>query len=111
MNLCHTNLSVVARSKDKLRVNYNRKETSERNFGMSKYIIKNCPYYSEDETLDGYENMLDCQNITDCLLKQIVEKCLNGLDFSIFKGVDGCYSERGILAKEILQLLDIQEVE
>ena len=35
MNLCHTNLSVAARSKDKLRVNYNRKATSERNFGMN----------------------------------------------------------------------------
>ena len=72
---------------------------------MKKYIIKNCPYYSEDETLDGYENMADCQNITNCLLKQIVEKCkLFQNNYLVNDGVQ-------LLTTNILNNLDIQEVE
>lgn len=37
-----------------------------------KYIIKNCPAYSEFcKEIKSYE----CQDIENCLLKQIVEKC------------------------------------
>ena len=77
---------------------------------MKKYVIKNCPYYSEDETLDGYENMTDCQNITDCLLKQIVELCKE--ESSIIQHKQKV-KVKGLnkLADKIFELLDIQEVE
>jgi hypothetical protein len=79
---------------------------------MSKYIIKNCPYYSEDETLDGYENMTDCQNITDCLLKQIVELAKGYKEELIDRKTKKVVATRYFkLTKEILELLDIQEVE
>lgn len=81
---------------------------------MSKYVIKNCPYYSEDETLDGYENMTDCQNINDCILKQIVELCRNIDCPCEYQGVD-CWECSRIGAKtfadKILKLLDIKECE
>lgn len=85
-----------------------------------KYVIRNCPYYSEDETLDGYENMTDCQNITDCLLKQIVELCKRDKNFCInckskadsnIDCVECIEGGRAQLAQDILQLLQIEEVE
>ena len=60
---------------------------------MSKYIIKNCPAYSDYcEEIKSYE----CQDCTNCVMKQIVELCRKApiLD-----------------ADWILNKLDIQEVE
>ena len=83
-----------------------RTQTDKGDIGMSdKYIIKNCPalgfqigYYCSDRA--DY-----CKDCTDCVLKQIVEKCRN-----IKK--DHYWGMREIrFANEILQLLDIQEVE
>ena len=69
---------------------------------MSKYIIKNCPAYSDYcEEIKSYE----CQDCTNCIMKQIVEKCK-----SIKK--DHYWGMREIrFSQEILKLLDIQEVE
>ena len=70
---------------------------------MSKYIIKNCPCYDRnyEECLntfrDEYKKCYDC---TDCALKQIVKKCRKSLEVSY------CPIE-----KEILELLDIEEIE
>ena len=69
-----------------------------------KYIIKNCPCYESEgafyncvnERIEG-----DCQDCTDCVMKKIVELC----SFNYTKG------NTNLLAKEILKLLDIQEVE
>ena len=83
-----------------------------------KYIIRNCPYYSEDETLEGYENMTDCQNITDCLLKQIVGLCKKAIkDCDKCKGdpetdcFDCTQGGKARQSDKILELLDIQEIE
>lgn len=87
-----------------------------------KYIIKNCEncYFYED---DGYfcefqkDNTMfsnPCENST-CLLKQIVEKCLDAIktydnnqfcedDLDFFMG-------KHCGAEEILDLLEIQEID
>lgn len=88
---------------------------------MSKYIIKNCPAYSKD-ALDfcfaKNATQAICYNCTDCLLKQIVEKCRDAQgecscknpnkDVDCFECTSGGRAELGT---EILKLLDIQEVE
>ena len=68
---------------------------------MSKYIIKNCPAtkgtngFCADERTEVF-----CEDVTDCLLKQIVEKCY---DYKLYSSQD--------LAEEILSMLEIQECE
>lgn len=82
-----------------------------------KYVIKNCPCY------EHYENNLhlccngegdgECQDCTDCVLKQIVELCKGIKCPCEYKGAD-CWecTESGArqFADRILQLLEIQEV-
>lgn len=78
-----------------------------------KMIIKNCPCYVQ------YENSLhlccdgqgdgECQDCTDCILKQIVDKCK--IDIQNYSYYDKDYAlGRTTEAKRILELLDIQEV-
>lgn len=77
---------------------------------MSKYIVKNCTSLDSDGTTCqdcSYEDCGadDCINRTDCVLKQIVELCEQyKKDFSTTNGV-------WLLANNITNLLDIQEVE
>lgn len=79
-----------------------------------KYIIKNCPcFFEENEAVDDYTcawtgtEELACQDCTDCVLKQIVELCkpLNT------KQPESYYNLEILLAKKILQFLDIRKVE
>lgn len=68
---------------------------------MSKYIIKNCParyrgYRSDCECCSKID---PCEEVTDCLLKQIVEK---------MKDHPFCDCSCG---GDILELLEIQECE
>ena len=88
---------------------------------MDKYIIKNCPailkckygnYCIEPENTE-YTKQL-CKDFTDCLLKQIVEKCK--------EPVKNCNTEvqtkedverflgKNEMAQSILDLLDISDV-
>ena len=88
---------------------------------MSKYVIKNCPAYNDMPNMYneiyGYcdnEHDIDldkcmCENITDCVMKQIVEKCKN-TQFLSTKNRHDLYAVQ-VFANDILQLLDIQEVE
>lgn len=83
-----------------------------------KYIIKNCPVceFSDWEECTGYlaegyicndihTEIVECQDRTDCVMKQIVEYCNN-----IKK--DHYWGMREIrFSKGILELLDVQEVE
>lgn len=80
-----------------------------------KIIIRNCPAYDYDEEFNyhmckqpliPYEcSVDDCKDCTDCVVKQIVKKCNN-----IKK--DHYWGMREIrFSKEILELLDVQEVE
>lgn len=75
---------------------------------MNKYIIKNCyaiTSHSGDKkwksaTCTKYK---DCQDCSDCLLKRIVEKCRDMTADRTYYAYD--------FAKEILDLLAIEEVE
>ena len=86
---------------------------------MSKYIIKNCPCYVQ------YENSLhlccdgqgdgECQDCTDCAMKQIVELCKDDLkpvrEWQEGDAVFVEYKNDAYLAKNILQLFEIEECE
>ena len=84
---------------------------------MNKYIIKNCPClyrgYRSDYECDSKGEL--CEEVTNCLLKQIVGKCLDAMkrfdnnefyedDLDFFMG-------KHCGAEEILDLLEIQECE
>ena len=75
---------------------------------MSKYIIKNCPAFDNkyNECHSKIEpHKLYCQDCTDCVIKQIVELCEQyKKDYNTTNGV-------WLLANNIINLLNIQEVE
>lgn len=78
-----------------------------------KYIIRNCPNYDDyfypNETCRKKYSQY-CQDCTDCLLKQIVEKCKRTL--SINKGSENEFTlGKMTFAEFILKDIDIQEVE
>ena len=82
---------------------------------MSKYIIKNCPakYYAGATNMKCSELGGDCDTKTDCIMKQIVERCRKEQEYhkEWQKETGFNYAATGLrLANEILQLLDIQEV-
>lgn len=72
-----------------------------------KYIIKNCECKVKGKTTLCVRDVpyKKCENITDCVLKQIVELCKNQKAKTTY--------EAGMRDKaiQILKLLDIQEVE
>lgn len=88
----------------------------------NKYVIKNCPAcYSilgKEEYICDLYNDRKCQDCTDCVLKRIVELCKDAKsecscknpnpDIDCFECTSG---GRADMAKEILQLLEIEEVE
>ena len=87
---------------------------------MNKYIIKNCPAVYIFKS--GYScNNLDydehkfCKDVTDCLLKRIVELCnkIKPLEISSAqKQLTNVWADRGyVLAQDILNLLEIEEVD
>lgn len=104
---------------------------------MNKYIVKNCPAISKTEILltsyppqlrtafkCGMKNEFgislsqNCENCTDCLLKQVLEKCKNAgckdadCEYKDQKGCLECGENiAGIFAEEILQLIEIEECE
>lgn len=77
---------------------------------MSKhrYTIKNCPALRGwvcNELFIKQDIMIDCKDCTDCVMKQIVEKCkLFQNNYLVNDGVQ-------LLTTNILNSLDIQEVE
>ena len=91
---------------------------------MKKYVIKNCPAFSLEPTKAGnvckkWCRSKPCQHYTDCLLKQIVERCKEKLEFLSY-GIPEQHLEtmttnaeryaKAELAQEILNLLEIEEV-
>lgn len=81
-----------------------------------KYIIKNCPklatnYFSCVENQCGVNTNTLCKNISDCLLKQIAEKCDLNVSKVLYEGESLKFIEGNKLASEILELLDIEECE
>lgn len=85
-----------------------------------KYIIKNCPNLSHSIMADGTERHFQCgleidrycQDCTDCVLKQIVELCKE-VNTKFYDSVHQRYlsPSKAKFARQILELLDIQEVE
>ena len=96
------------------------------------YVIRNCPVceFSDWEECTGYlaegyicndihTKIVECQDRTDCVMKQIVEKCKNYKESCKIEG--NCLDERlcstcflggaNELGEWILDDLDIQEVE
>lgn len=84
-----------------------------------KYIVKNCPCYNNERFIGGF---LDdkatfctyygkkCQGCTECVMKQIIEKCKRTL--SINKGSENEFTlGKMTFAEFILKDIDIQEVE
>ena len=85
---------------------------------MSKYIIKNCPVYNTKHSICNKKSkVIKCSDITDCLLKQIVEECKEYKEECKLSCIDDrmcstCFlGGKQELAEEILSLLDISEVE
>lgn len=79
---------------------------------MIKYIIKNCPCYMSQPEADCWADQLSwCENCTDCVLKQIVEKCKKVQELEYQKGGLKYRSpSKAKFGREILQLLDIEEI-
>lgn len=85
-----------------------------------KYVIKNCPAILPMTKLCDSENMEIpsdyCKDITDCLLKRIVEKCKMNMPDDGFKYVLEHKNDEGIIwltdsAKAILNILQLLEIE
>ena len=71
---------------------------------MKKYVVKNCPAYKGYCTNEFRYGQ--CLEISDCLIKQIIEKCKKEMQESEKWKIHGY-----LLADDILQLFDIQEVD
>lgn len=74
-----------------------------------KYIVKSCPCYtSKGGYYDCWANQDTwCENITDCVIKQAIEKCMHeahGDPWQIVRAGDV------FLANDILKLFDIEEI-
>lgn len=61
----------------------------------------------------GHTGNCDCLDCTDCVMKQIVEKCKNNqkLKWQVGEKPEQWISVNNPSSYQILQLLDIQEVE
>ena len=85
----------------------------------NKYVIRNCPaycYLGKECHNEESQYGASCCEITDCPLKQIVEKCK--AEIRVYRntllpndGTNTIHFGRQSFAYDILQLLDIQEVE
>jgi len=98
---------------------------------MSKYIIKNCPAFQKVgvrgsngkitvlEEVENYclKEVNSCVACTDCLLKQVVNKCKNEVicDDCELQGTNKCDARMctnfylNDFAQDILQLFEIEE--
>jgi len=81
---------------------------------LNKYRVKNCPAISFAGGCKNKEvKVWDCQDCTDCVMKQIYEKCENTIIQNPNQEDDTFEFDVGreSLGTEIIGLLDIQEVE
>ena len=82
------------------------------------YIVKNCPCYtSKGGYYDCWANQDTwCENITDCVIKQVIEKCKDSkLSYSNLEILrTACETSeaygKAVIAEQILQLFDIEEI-
>lgn len=97
---------------------------------MINYIVRNCPSIEDivnyEINKDGdfiqtgidtpdycVKNKKQCKDITDCLLKRIVELCDSNASKVLYEGETSKikFVEENPLAKKILELLEIEEVD
>ena len=76
-----------------------------------KYIVKNCTSLDSDGITCqdcSYEDCGadDCINRTDCLIKRAIDKCKE-----VYGNTDTSNDDKASLARELLIMFDIQEVE
>ena len=85
-----------------------------------KIIIRNCPCFNEGHPMLAYygeclsltDDTEVCKDCTDCVMKQIVELCKE-VNTKFYDSVHQRYlsPSKAKFARQILELLDIQEVE
>ena len=88
---------------------------------MIKYVIKNCSCYNKDYSCQSKDNITGkyCKDITDCVLKRIVEKCkIETKPIQVYHAtgdlpfVQTALNRKGAdFAVKIIELLEIEEVE
>lgn len=87
----------------------------------NSYIVKNCPSYATfypdtgDEPFTACDAKLPskkCQDCTDCVIKQVIEKCkAKKLDiYNPSIGNEHYALANSVLSTQILQLFDIEEI-
>ena len=83
---------------------------------MQKYVVKNCPCNVTTEDMCDWENTNEtyCEDCTDCLIKQVIEKCNEAVrtyDNEEFYE-DDCdrFLGESAFAQEILELFEIEEI-
>ena len=79
---------------------------------MSKYIITNCPclfnsYYASGKTVrfecnDGNHDDKLCRDVTDCVIKQVIDMCRDEMRFD--------RKSELALATDINSFFDIEEI-
>ena len=78
-----------------------------------KYIVKNCPAITNNLTCRQaiYENMF-CDYRTDCVIKQVIEKCKEAINKYYPDYYDEGFEEDIVtdFANEILDMFDIEEI-
>ena len=80
------------------------------------YIVKNCPCIARGECNSYRDDEIFCQDCTDCVIKQVIEKCKDALfnysNLEILRTAcetSEAYGNANI-AEQILQLFDIEEI-
>lgn len=87
-----------------------------------KYIVRNCPAFTEDDNryglcFDDYNGYCKpCKDITECLLKRIVNELRNDDCDILYNGNCFMYKNHAeccnlLLSEKILELLEIEECE
>lgn len=69
-----------------------------------KYIIKNCPAINDRLCKLEYD-LTHCVDVSDCIIKQIIELCNDVLE----QETDPLNSSEMSFARKILDLLEIEE--
>lgn len=75
----------------------------------NRYVILNCPANYQNNCRTAKVNECNCQDCTDCVMKQIVELCKRTCEMRYTNYCLGAKKYYGY--GQILKLLDIQEVE
>ena len=81
----------------------------------NKYIVKNCPAFNPQayEHCCSLDGNYKCEGCTDCVIKQVIEKCKEELgeckDCGCSEPHWVCIGEKA-MGKAILNMFDIEEI-